>query len=81
MKAENEMMNVANRIIVHSLWAKWHMASASNGHCNTRRISHGWGDDEFTPDEKRDYAMETAKRHIKYVSDIIDEIERGSRDV
>lgn len=64
------MITKEQKIAKHSLFAQWHMHSASNGHCETRIV---WqGDKKLTPDELRDDEMETAMRHIHIIDEIIE---------
>ena len=63
---------ITNKIIYHMLQAEWWMHSASNGHCQTQEMFHGFGDVEFTPEEKRDDAMEISKGHMHLISELID---------
>jgi len=60
----------------HEMQAYWWMHSASNGHCLSRQLYHGFvtipdedgktaKDKPFTDAEKVSDAMETAQRHIE----------------
>ena len=55
-------MTKDQRILQLSLLAQWHLHSASNGHCATRKVYKG--DHRLTSDELRDDSMETAMCHI-----------------
>ena len=64
-------MTKDQKILHHSLWAQWHMHSASNGHCEKRIVTTGADNHRLTPEELRGEAMETAKRHIEIINDIL----------
>ena len=53
------------------LQANWWMNSATNGHTTSRKIYRGDGH-LLSPEELRDDAMQTAGRHIKRHSDLIE---------
>ena len=65
-------MTKDQKILKHSLWAQWHIHSATNKHCETRKVRTGADNRLLTPEELRDDAMECAKRHIETISDILD---------
>ena len=65
-------MTKDQKILMHSLYAQWHMHSASNGHCEIRKVRTGKENRLLTPEELRDDAMQTAKSHIQIISDIIE---------
>jgi len=64
-------MTKDQQIQKHSLYALWHMTSAITGHCNARTVRTGEDNHLLTPDELRDDAMKTAKRHIELIDEII----------
>ena len=66
------MMTKDQKIAEHSLWAQWHMHSASNGHCETRKVRTGADNHLLTPEELRDDAMQTAMSHIHTIGEIIE---------
>lgn len=49
----------------HELQALWWMHAASNGHAATREVHKGIDGPLMTPDELRDDAMQTSKRHMQ----------------
>ena len=65
-------MTKDQKILKHSLWAQGHMHSATNGHCEKRKVRTGADNHLLTPEELRDDAMQTAKSHIQIISDIIE---------
>ena len=65
-------MTKDQKILVHSLYAQWHMHSASNGHCETRIVRTGKDNHLLTPKELRDETMKTALSHISIINDIIE---------
>jgi hypothetical protein len=65
-------MTKDQKIAMHSLYAQWHMHSASNGHCETRVVRTGKDNHLLTPEELRDDAMQTAKSHIETINRIIE---------
>jgi len=65
-------MTKDQKIAMHSLYAQWHMHSASNGHCETRVVRTGEDNHLLTPEELRDDAMQTAKSHIETINRIIE---------
>jgi hypothetical protein len=66
-------MTKDDRIIFHTLQAHWWMNSAVTKHCLTRKISHGFSGPEFSDQEKIDEAMNTAKSHIDYIRDLMED--------
>ncbi len=64
-------MTKDQQILQHSLWAQWHMHSASNGHCTTRVVRTGEENRLLTADELRDDSMKTAASHIDTIGKII----------
>ena len=72
-------MNQEHKILYHTLQAQWWMHSATNGHCQKRKIYHGTQGPEFTPDEKRDDVMETASRHMEMIAAIADDLELSAK--
>ena len=61
---EEKVQMIEKQMKFHELQALWWIASATTGHCQSKIICHGFGDKEFTPQEKTNDAMETAQRHI-----------------
>lgn len=57
----------------HYLQAMWWIHSASNGHCESRKLYHGINGPEFNKDEKRDEAMEVAQRHIQNFAELAEQ--------
>jgi len=64
-------MTKDQKILQHTLFAQWHMHSASNGHCNTRKVRTGADNRLLTSDELRDDAMVTSLSHIHIIRDIL----------
>ncbi len=65
-------MTKDQKILKHSLYAQWHMHSASNGHCETRTVRTGKDNHLLTSEELRDDAMESALRHMQIIAQIIE---------
>jgi hypothetical protein len=65
-------MTKDQKILKHSLYAQWHMHSASNGHCETRTVMTGADNRLLSPEELRDDAMKTSMRHIEIINEIIE---------
>lgn len=66
------MITKEQKIIKHSLYAQFHMHSASNGHCSKRIVRRGKDNHLLTPDELRDSAMDAAMAHMHIIDAIIE---------
>ena len=65
-------MTKDQKILQISLYAHWHMHSATNGLGETRVVRTGEDNHLLTPEELRNDTMETAKRHIERIGKIIE---------
>jgi len=71
------MTRLDHEIQLASLRAQWWIASATTGHCLSRKIYRGLGCDpstEITDSEKINEAMNTANGHIRRATELIDQI-------
>lgn len=45
------------------MWANWHIASATTGHCKSREV-HNFATGKLTPEQLVEDTLTTAKQHI-----------------
>jgi len=57
----------------HALQAAWWVHSATNKHNESRKVVHG-DNTPFTPEDYRDDAMQTARRHIELFREVAEHI-------
>ena len=68
----NRLMTIDDDIKTSEMFAHYWLAMATTNACQKLIVSHGTRGDEFTPVEKVEYAMETAKRHIHQMVKLMD---------
>ena len=76
-----ETMKREHQIIYSTLQAQWWIASATTGHCLSRQLFHGTGQDRpYTDSEKVADALETAQRHMAMIEAVSDDMQANARN-
>jgi len=74
-----ETMKQEHEIVYHTLQAQWWIASATTGHCLSRQLYHGTGQDRpFTDAEKVADALEAAQRHMAMIEAVSDDMQANA---
>ena len=72
-------MKQEHQIMYSALQAQWWIASATTGHCLSRQLYHGTGQDRpFTDAEKIADALETAQRHMAMIEAVSDDMQANA---
>ena len=73
------LATIDHDIALCQAWASYHQAMAITGVATNQKLFHGTKGPEFTPEEKIEDSMNTAKTHLYRMSELIDIKKGGMR--